>query len=124
MTIPQHCVDDTADVMNRIEALLDEALVLSGRLFGELVKAQNEGRLHPMVMHADIFSRLPALTSSLTATRGAAVDLHKGMNATAKKLGLERSPYAGPPWEKWPATGSARQLAAEGTVVSSEPVPS
>lgn len=102
MTIPQHCVDDTANVMNSIEALLDEALVLSGQLAGELVKSQNEGRLHPMVMHQEIFSKLPNLIGSLTSSRGAAVDLHKGMNVIAKKLNLSRSDYAaGPPWEKW-----------------------
>ena len=113
MTIPQHCVDDTANVMNRIEALLDETLVLSSQLAQELVKSQNEGCLHPMVMHRDIFSKLPKLIGSLTSSRGAAVDIHQGMNVIAKKLNLNRSVYAaGPPWEKWPTESRSREEAA------------
>lgn len=117
MSIPQHCVDDTAAVMRRIEGCLDEAVVLTGQLFSELVKAQTEGNLHPMFMHSEIFARLPALTQSLFSTRGDAVEVHKGMNRIARQLGLQASALFGPPEGKewpWPiaAVGGAPAEAA------------
>ena len=103
MSIPQHCVDDTADVIRALERSVDDALEHYGRLFPELVKAQTQGNLHPMFMHAEIFARLPALGASLMSARGDAVELHKGMTRTAHKLGLEMTVMISPPESKtWP----------------------
>ena len=107
MTIPQHCVDDTASVMRAIERHLDDAVVLYGQLFGELVKAQTEGQLHPMAMHDELFARMPALGASLIASRGDAAEVHKGMNRTANKLGLAKSDLSPPEDKTWPPPGSA-----------------
>ena len=111
MSIPQHCVDDTADVIRALERTVDDALQLYGRLYAELIKAQNEGKLHPMLMHREIFARMPAVGASLMAARGDAVELHKGMNRIASTLGLTKSD-ASPPEEKtWPPPGWGFPLA-------------
>ena len=121
MSIPQHCVDDTAAVMGRIETCIDEALILNGQLSTELVKAQTEGRLHPMFMHSEIFARLPELMSTLIACRGAAVEIHKGMNRIADKLQLQKSALFGPPEDKdWPTPPQGAML-SEGSRAPSTP---
>ena len=59
-----------------------------------------------MMMHGEVFARMPSLGSSLMSSRGDAVELHKGMNRIANKLGLAKSAVLGPPEEKtWPPPG-------------------
>lgn len=100
--ISQETVNEAAKAMWRLEALFDEALLVTGRLAHSMLTAQAEGGLSPMCMHRDFFAKLPALNHAIIAGRSAAIDVHKGMGSVGQQLGLEVRMDDSPPMKKWP----------------------
>ena len=98
--ISQDCIDDIARATWRMEAALDEALVRHAHLTRLMVQAQSEGRLSSMTLHHDVFARLPDVSAGIIQSRGAVVELHRGIGAAGKRLGLSLSALVSPPEDK------------------------
>lgn len=86
--VSQDRIDATAAKLWRLEATLDQALILQAELTAELAAGRMEAGLAASVGHRQIFAELPAIGASIVAARGGAVDLHAGLSAFGRRYRL------------------------------------
>ena len=96
-----------ADKAITLEKDLDQALCSYAELLSAIVQARREAGISAVVGHDQVFGRVPALGASIIAARGGAVDLHHGLEAVQRKLGI----VMGAPEEKGTDDAVGRPLA-------------
>ena len=77
-----------ADKAIKLERDLDAALCSYAELLTTIVEARREIGVSAVVGHDQVFGRVPAVGASIIAARGGAVDLHHGLEAVQRKLGI------------------------------------
>ena len=77
-----------ADRAIALERDLDAALCSYGELLTAIVAARHEAGISAVVGHDQVFGRVPAVGASIIEARGGAVDLHHGLEAVQRKLGI------------------------------------
>lgn len=77
-----------ADKAVALERDLDVALCSYAELLTAIVEARRAAGVSAVVGHDQVFGRVPAVGASIIAARGGAVELHHGLEAVQRKLGI------------------------------------